>query len=147
MDGPKTRSDERCSGMRILVVEDSQDTARMMRVLLKGQGHEVKLAFAGREAIEVAEVFRPEVVLLDLTLPDLSGAEVAEELRGTEGFERTVLIATSGYGSERIPPVFDGHFVKPLDHDALNRFLARLASEGETRRDDGTMLPPAAVGV
>ena len=103
MDGPKTRSDERRPGMRILVVDDSQDTARMMRVLLRGQGYEVKLAFAGREAIEVAEGFRPEVVLLDLTLPDLSGAEVAEELRGAEGFERTAFVAVSGYGSERIP--------------------------------------------
>src|SRR4051794_1889578 len=144
MDGPKTRSDERRAGMRILVVDDSQDTARMMRVLLKGQGYEVKLAFTGREAIEVAKGFRPEVVLLDLTLPDLSGAEVAEELRGTEGFERTALVAVSGYGSERLPPVFDGHFVKPLDHDALNSFLARWASDERKPRDDGTTFPPAA---
>src|SRR4051794_35959213 len=120
MDGPKTRSDERHPGMRILVVEDNQDTARMMRVLLKDQGYEVKLAFAGREAVRVAEGFRPDVVLLDLTLPDLSGSEVAEELRRAEGFERTAFVAVSGYGSERIPPVFDGHFMKPLDHDALD---------------------------
>ena len=146
MDSPRTRSDERRAWMRILVVDDSQDTARMMRVLLKGQGHEVKLAFAGREAIEVAKGFRPEVILLDLTLPDLSGAEVAEELRGAEGFERTAFVAVSGYGSERIPHVFDGHFVKPLDHDALNRFLARWASDERKPRDDGTMFPPAPVG-
>jgi CheY-like chemotaxis protein len=146
MDGPKIRSDERRAGMRILVVDDSRDTARMMRVLLKGQGHEVKLAFTGREAIEEAEGFRPEVVLLDLTLPDLSGAEVAEELRGAEGFERTAIIAVSGYGSERLPAAFDGHFMKPLDHDALNKFLARWASDEREPRDDGTMLPPAAVG-
>ncbi len=146
MDGPKTRNDERRPGMRILVVEDSQDTARMMQVLLKGQGYEVKLAFDGREAIEVAKGFRPEVVLLDLTLPDLSGAEVAEELHGTEGFERTAFVAVSGNGSERIPPVFGGHFMKPLDHNALDRFLSRLAGEGRRAENGGTMLPPTVLG-
>ena len=146
MDGPKTRSDERRPGMRILVVDDSQDTARMMRVLLKGQGYEVKLAFTGREAIEVAEGFRPEVILLDLTLPDMSGAEVAEELRGTEGFERRPSSPSRATARTRIPPVFDGHFVKPVDHDALNRFLARLASEGRRPEDGGTMLPPTVLG-
>ena len=142
MDGPKTRSDERHLGMRILVVDDSQDTARMMRVLLKGQGHEVKVAFAGREAIEVAKTFRPEVVLLDLDLPDLGGAEVAEELRGAEGFERTAFVAVSGYGPEGLPPVFDGHFVKPVDHDDLEKFLSSVASQGRTPRDGETGLPP-----
>jgi two-component system, OmpR family, response regulator len=132
--------------LRVLVVDDSQDTARMMRVLLKGQGYEVKLAFAGREAIEVAKGFRPEVVLLDLSLPDLSGAEVAEELRGTEGFERTAFVAVSGHDSERIPSVFDEHFVKPLDHDALGRFLSRLASEGRRPENGGTMLSPTGLG-
>jgi CheY-like chemotaxis protein len=146
MDGPKPRSDERRHGMRVLVVDDSQDTARMMRVLLKGQGYEVKLAFTGREALDVAEGFRPEVVLLDMTLPDMSGAEVAAELRRAEGFEETAFVAVSGYGSDRIPTAFDGLFVKPVDHDALNGFLARLASKGRTPRDDGKMLPPADGG-
>jgi CheY-like chemotaxis protein len=125
--------------MRILVVDDSRDTARMMRLLLSGQGYEVKLAFAGGEAIGLAEGFRPDVVLLDLTLPDMSGAEVAEELRRAEGLERTTFVAISGHGPDRIPAVFDGQFVKPVDHDALNGFLARLASEGREPRDDGTM--------
>lgn len=127
MDGSKSQSDERLSGLRILVVDDSQDTARMMRLLLKGQGHEVRLAFAGREAIELVESFRPDVVLLDLLLPDISGAEVIEEVRGRKGFETTAFIAVSGYDSDKIPPIFDGYFVKPVDHDALNEFLCRLA--------------------
>ncbi len=58
----------------------------------------------------------------------MSGAEVAEELRGREGFEATVFVAVSGYESDQIPPIFDGHFVKPVDHDSLNEFLSRLAS-------------------
>lgn len=115
--------------MRVLVVDDSEDTARMMKVLLRGQGYEVKLAFAGREAIELAEGFRPDVVLLDLTLPDMSGVEVAEELRKTEGFERTSIVAISGYDSDWIPALFDRQFVKPVNHDALNEFLAARRHE------------------
>jgi CheY-like chemotaxis protein len=144
MDGSKSSGDEKRPAMRILVVDDSQDTARMMRVLLSGQGYDVKLALDGREAIELAGVFRPDVVLLDLILPDRDGAEVAEELRGAEGFGGTTFVAISGHGSDRIPAVFDRHFMKPVDHDALNGFLARLASGKSETRDDGTVPPPSA---
>jgi two-component system CheB/CheR fusion protein len=116
--------------MRILVVDDCPDTARMMRVLLRGQGYEVKIASTGREAIESARIFRPAVMLIDLVLPDLTGAEVASELRTVVGLEKTSLIAISGYDSERIPAIFDGHFIKPVDHDALDRFLSRVADRG-----------------
>jgi CheY-like chemotaxis protein len=54
MDGPKPRNGERPPGVRVLVVDDSQENARMMGMLLKGQGHEVKLAFTGREAINAS---------------------------------------------------------------------------------------------
>ena len=122
--------------MRILVVDDSRDTARMMRVLLAARGHEVKLAFNGRGAIAVAEEFRPEVILLDLTLPDMSGEELAEQLRATEGFEATAFVAVTGHGPDGLAPVFDGYFRKPVDHDALNGFLARWSSGMRESRDD-----------
>jgi hypothetical protein len=64
-----------------------------------------------------------------VTLPDVSGSEVAEELRRTDGFERTALVAVSDYGADRVPSAFDAHFVKPVAHDALNGILSRLASE------------------
>jgi CheY-like chemotaxis protein len=142
MDDPKPRGDERCPGTRILVVDDSQDTARMMRVLLKGRGHEVRLAYTGQEAMAVAEEFRPEVILLDLTLPDMSGTELAEGLRGAEGFEATAFVAVSGYGSDGLAPVFDGHFQKPVDHDAFNGFLARWSS-GVGRPPGDRTVPPS----
>lgn len=143
MDGPSRRGDGRRPGMRILVVEDSQDTARMMRVLLRGEGHEVTLAFDGREAIRLARASRPDVVLLDLVLPDMSGAEVVEELHRAEGPAGTTFVAVSGHGPDRIPPVFDAQFVKPVDHDALLAFLARLAgaAEGRRRGDRGARDP------
>ena len=129
MDGPKPGSDERCSGMRVLVADDSQDTARMMRVLLRGQGYEVKLAYTGHEAIEVAGGFRPEVVLLDLDLPGMDGYEVASRLRREECYRDATIIAVSGYGQEEDrrrskEAGFDHHLVKPLDHDALLSLLS-----------------------
>ncbi len=112
--------------MRILVVDDSVDTARMMAVLLKAEGHQVKTAFDGPDALQMALEFRPEVVLLDLTLPGMSGEAVAEELRRTEGFDGVAIVSLSGYDAEMTSRVFDHHFVKPVDHDALNEFLCGL---------------------
>ena len=143
MDEPTPRGDERSRGMRVLVVDDSRDTARMMQVLLTGKGHAVKLAYAGREAIAVAEAFQPEVILLDVGLPDMSGEALAEQLRGAGGFEATAFVAISGYGADGMAPVFDGHFQKPVDHDALNGFLARWSNKAGRLRDDGG-LPPSS---
>lgn len=147
MDNPATRNDERCREMRILVVDDSQDTTRMMRLLLRGQGHEVRLAHTGREAIAVAEEFRPRVILLDLALPDMSGDALAKELRETKGFESTALVAVSGYSADEKASVFDAHFLKPVDHDALSEFLARWSSKaGEKPRQQAGESGQAEVG-
>jgi CheY-like chemotaxis protein len=130
--------DGRSRGMRILVVDDNQDTARMMELLLRSQGHDVALAFDGREAIGLAGSFRPDVVLLDLTLPDMRGEEVAEELGSAAGLEATTLVAISGYDVERLPPVFHAQFLKPVDHEVLNEYLAGLAGGGRVPGGDGT---------
>jgi DNA-binding response OmpR family regulator len=127
--------------MRILIVDDSQDTARMMRVLLKGKGYETRTAFDGSESLEQARKFRPDVVLLDLNLPDMSGTDVAEELRETEGFEETAIVAISGRGADNLSPAFDGHFLKPLDHDALDAFLSRSRNKANKRRDPEPVFP------
>ena len=117
MDGRKPRRQRR-SGMRVLVADDSQDTARMMRVLLRGRGYEVKLAFAGREAIEVAEGFGPEVILLEFDLPDMDSCELATRLRRENCFGGTTIIVASGYDAEEDRPRseesgIDCHFVRP----------------------------------
>jgi two-component system OmpR family response regulator len=140
LDDSNSRTDARLPGLRILVVDDSRETAQMMSLLLKHQGHAVTLAFAGREAIKLIESYRPDVVLLDLKLPDISGAEVVKELRGRQGFETTSFVAISGFDADRLPPLFDAHFVKPVDHDRLNEFLSQLASN-QTPRIPGPGFP------
>jgi CheY-like chemotaxis protein len=115
------------TSLRILVVDDSADTARMMAVLLKAEGHTTRTALDGPEALQLAQDLRPDVVLLDLSLPGMSGVEVAETLRRTEGLQTTTLVALSGHAADQTPNLFDARFTKPVDHDALNAFLSRLA--------------------
>ena len=68
----------KAASLRILIVDDNADNARMLKVLLKGEGHEVRIAFDGPEAIEAAKLYKPDVVLLDLSLPSMSGVDVAD---------------------------------------------------------------------
>jgi PAS domain S-box-containing protein len=115
--------------VRILVVDDSVDTARGMARLLKLIGHEVTTAHNGPEAIELAKECRPDFVLLDIGLPGMSGYEVASQLRQEQCGKKTVIVAVSGYGQDEDRrrsknAGFDFHLTKPLDHDALLTLLA-----------------------
>ena len=114
---------------RILVVDDNVDTARGMTRLLKLVGHTTGTAHSGPEAIEAARRLRPEVVLLDIGLPGMSGYEVAAALRREESCRDAIIIAVSGYGQDEDrrrsrEAGFDHHLLKPLDHDALLEIIA-----------------------
>ena len=114
--------------LRILVVDDNADAARMLQVLLRCEGHEARIAFDGPSAIEAAKLTLPDVVFLDLTLPGMSGVEVAATLRGLPELSACRLVAVTGYGEERLPSPspFDRHFQKPVDHAALLGYLAGI---------------------
>jgi CheY-like chemotaxis protein len=116
--------------LRILVVDDDTDSARMLKVLLRCEGHEARIAPDGPSAIEAATLFRPDVVLLDLTLPGMSGVEVAAGLRCLPELGACRLVAVTGHGEERLPSPspFDGYFLKPVDHAALLGYLAGIAA-------------------
>jgi len=114
----------RRSSRRVLIVDDSIDTANMMQLLLEREGFEVRTAYDGSEAIDVANSFLPDVILLDLTLPGLSGEEVAVRLRDHDAFADILIIAISGYESDGVTLLgFDHLMVKPVDHDALLKLL------------------------
>ena len=114
--------------LRILVVDDNADAARTLQVLLRCECHEARIAFDGPAAIEAATLLRPDVVLLDLTLPGMSGVEVAAELRCLPELPACRLVAVTGHGQECLPSPspFDHHFQKPVDHAALLGYLARI---------------------
>ena len=110
--------------LRVLVVDDNQDTARGMARLLKIAGHEVQVAHDGWAALEVARDFAPEAVLLDIGLPGLDGYEVATRLRHEANCHDTLLIAASGYGEDQArdrsrKAGFDHHLTKPIDFDTI----------------------------
>jgi CheY-like chemotaxis protein len=118
-------SGERCDPrQRVLIVDDCHNAARMLQVLLKMQGYEVSTAHEGLEALAVAREQRPALFLMDLTLPRMSGAEVAEELCNLDCFAETVIVRISGYGADRLPQPtpFNGHLTKPVDLDSPLRF-------------------------
>jgi CheY-like chemotaxis protein len=116
---------------RILLVEDQEDIAETMALLLESSGHEVSIANDGEIAIAKAAELLPEVVLLDIGLPGMDGYAVATQLRANPLMHNAVLAALTGYGQDRDKERargagFDAHFVKPVDMAALNAFLDGL---------------------
>jgi CheY-like chemotaxis protein len=122
---------------RILVVDDNLDSATSMSLLLKLDGHDVKMAHDGPAALACAKAFHPQVILLDIGLPGMSGYEVARELRRDESFADVVLIALTGYGQaedrrKSKAAGFDHHLTKPLDDDALATVLDSMLGSSTT---------------
>jgi signal transduction histidine kinase/DNA-binding response OmpR family regulator len=114
---------------RVLVVDDNADAAESLAMLLSLQGHETRVAFSGREALEAVATFRPDVALLDLGLPRPDGYEVAARMRAMPSLRGIRLVALTGYGRiedrHRTEAAgFDDHLVKPVDLAALTRALA-----------------------
>jgi PAS domain S-box-containing protein len=114
---------------RVLVVDDNVDAAESIGMLLRLWGHEVRVAYNGPQALEAADEYRPEVVVLDIGLPGMSGYEVARQLRQRPQFKTALLVAVTGYGQDEDrrrsgEAGFDHHLTKPVDPDALHALLA-----------------------
>jgi len=115
--------------LRVLVVDDCHDTTESLRILLSLWGYEVRIAHDGHAALAVAAAYRPHAVVLDIGIPGPNGFQVARQVRQMPGLEETLLIATTGYGSEQdrgrtLQAGFDCHFIKPVDPSELERILA-----------------------
>ncbi len=130
-------------GKRILVVDDNEDAANSLAAILQLEGHSIDIVYTARDALEHAQASRPEVILLDVGLPDMSGYEVAARLRPK--LMATQIVALTGYGhAEDIRRAtaagFDAHVVKPVDFETLNQILgnfdpaARSGHGAEKRR-------------
>lgn len=118
--------------LRVLVVDDNRDSAEMLALLVSMQGHETDRAFDGMSALDAAERFRPDVVLLDVGLPGMNGYEVARELRRRPHLGKPRIVAITGWGQmedrERaLAAGCDHHITKPADPVAIERLLAEYA--------------------
>jgi PAS domain S-box-containing protein len=136
---PVTRA---APGRRILIVDDSEDGAESLAMVLQLGGYETFKAHDGIEALEAAERLRPDAVLLDIGLPRLNGYEACRRIRKEPWGKNLLLVALTGWGQDEDrrrsrEAGFDAHMVKPVDYDALMELLAELpAAPGP----DGTRL-------
>jgi CheY-like chemotaxis protein len=128
----------------ILVVEDNEDNLTLIDYLLRAYGYLPVLARNGQDGIRIAAETRPDVVLLDLLMPDLDGYEVAHKIKKMAGLERTLVVAVTASAMigdrERIAAAgFDGYIQKPIDPEtfigSVEHLLPTVASwarpEGE----------------
>lgn len=119
----------RPAARRVLVVDDNDDARFLLAGLLASHGYEVESAGEADAALELAETFRPQVVVLDIGLPGIDGWELARRLRGIAGLESVRLVALTGYGSERDrqrsrEAGIDAHLLKPIEVALLTRSFA-----------------------
>ncbi len=115
-------------GMRVVIIEDNQESADSLRALLEVLGHEVRVAYTGPDGVRVADEWRPDVVICDIGLPGLDGYGVAEELQRRSVRSSARLIAITGYGTEEVrlramEAGFHHHLTKPADPGVLVKLL------------------------
>jgi DNA-binding response OmpR family regulator len=117
--------------LRVVVADDDRDSVLTLMMLLREEGHEVRGVYAGRQVLAAVRALEPDVVILDIAMPDLSGWEVARLIRDRLP-RRTMLIGVSGeykHGVDRILSElvgFDHYLVKPYDPAALIRLIEPL---------------------
>lgn len=116
---------------RILVVDDNGDSAESLGMLLELLGADVRIAGGGAAALDLFGEFDPEVVLLDIGMPEMDGYEVARRIRARDPQRRTAVVALTGWGQEEDrrrsrEAGFDHHLVKPADLDALRALLTSI---------------------
>jgi signal transduction histidine kinase/DNA-binding response OmpR family regulator len=126
---PAGRAPARARPRRVLVVDDNRDAAESVALMLRLDGHDVRVAHDGPAALEAAAAFRPDVVLLDIGLPRMSGHEVAARLLQQPHDGKRLLVAMTGYGQDEDrrrsrEAGFDHHLVKPVDPQTLRDLLA-----------------------
>jgi PAS domain S-box-containing protein len=123
--------------LRVLFVDDNADMRVITLKLLESYGYQVRTAHDGPSALETAMEYGPDVMLLDIGLPEMDGYEVAKRMRQDSSLQNILLVAVTGYGleSDRLRSQeagFDHHLVKPVDFNALLELLATIAEARAT---------------
>jgi PAS domain S-box-containing protein len=113
---------------RVLIVDDNRDSADTATAILRLLGNEVECAYSGSGAVELAEHYHPNVLLLDIAMPDMDGFETLKRIRALPGMQKVFAIAMTGYGTQQdkertLKAGFDAHLTKPVELDALVQLL------------------------
>ncbi|MFL6580648.1 MAG: ATP-binding protein, partial [Burkholderiales bacterium] len=117
------------SKRRVLVVDDNVDAAESIAMILRITGHKVMCIYDGQSVMKMVQNYKPEVVIIDIGLPGMSGYDVAKLLRNTPECKHLALVAVTGYGQDNDRMTaqqagFDSHMTKPVDPDVLGEFVA-----------------------
>lgn len=125
---PAAQHDMQGDNMRVLVVDDNVDACVVLGHVLRLQGYGVQTAYTGSAALQAALDWRPDLVLLDIGLPEIDGYEIARRLRREPGFKNVRLVAMTGYGRESDIQLareagFEAHLLKPVDLTELEKLL------------------------
>ncbi|MGV3600828.1 MAG: CheR family methyltransferase [Dyadobacter fermentans] len=128
---PITEKHTKAAAKEILVVDDNTDAADTLAMLLKHQGHHTSISYSGAQALEMLDQQPVDVVLLDISMPQMDGFETARQIRKRPNGRQIMVIALTGYGQSEDKKRtrqsgFDGHLVKPVDLMELNELLAKL---------------------
>ena len=125
-------------GLRVLVADDNRDSADACAVVLRLEGHDVRVAYSGTDALTIGAEFRPQMVLLDLAMPSMDGYAAARQIRASDWGSATTLVAVTGHGqAEDLRKTrengFDHHLVKAADFSLLQRLLEQHADSNPGR--------------
>jgi two-component system cell cycle response regulator DivK len=120
----------------VLLVEDTEDNRQMMKRLLEMSGYRVVEATNGREAVEIASVEQPQIILMDLSLPLIDGLAATRRIRGLPGLSRVPIVAvsahdTADFHSDALDAGCDAYITKPIDYSELEDIVSRLLSRDQ----------------
>lgn len=129
--------DQGGSQLRVLVVDDNADAAKLLAMMVRAMGNDTQTAFDGAEGVSLAEQFRPDVVLMDLGMPKMTGYEAVAQIRSHAWGSEMIVVALTGWGQEEDKrrtreAGFDDHLVKPAEPAALRAILAAAAAKRDS---------------
>jgi DNA-binding response OmpR family regulator len=136
-DSPLATAVRDARGLRILIADDNIDAAQALALVLEQADHSTRVAHDGVSALKLAETFRPQIALLDIGLPDMTGLELARQIRARSWGVSMRLIAVTGWGQESdrrksTEAGFDEHLTKPVDPDHLLISIAACAADSQS---------------
>lgn len=130
--------------LRVLIVDDNRDGADALGLIVEELGNQVHVSYSGRQALEVAAAFRPDLMLVDLVMPDTDGCGLVRRLRQMPAFAQTRIVAITGQRAEQhksaaLTAGFDAVLFKPVDLTAIKSVLASVVSrEAAQPRNPGS---------
>lgn len=119
--------------VRVLIVDDHRDGADSLGLLIEELGHEVKVTYGGRQALDVATTFQADLFLVDLCMPDVDGCSLVKQLRSSRPFAHSTIIAITGHAGEKhrtlaLQTGFNAILLKPVTYSRIKAALASVAA-------------------